>query len=88
MEIPGQGRRPDQYESSMKIAFYSIIGIIAMFILLLFTSCTPEEEVLSYEYLRPNYKAFITTDGTQSYNQTIYLDTIEDYVYTKIYAGS
>jgi MFS superfamily sulfate permease-like transporter len=75
-------------EDSFKIAVWSGIGLVIMFLFLLLTSCTPEEEVLSYEYSRPNHKAFITTDGTQSYNQTIYLDTIEDYVYTKIYAES
>ena len=91
MEIPGQGRRPDQYESSMRITFYSIIGLIVCFIILLFTSCTPEEDLLYYEYtkeLKPDYKAFVTIDGTQNYNQIIYLDTIHEFTRTKVYAES
>lgn len=91
MEIPGQGRRPDQYESSMRITFYSLIGLIVCFIILLFASCTPEEDLLYYKYteeLRPDYKAFVTIDGTQNYNQTIYLDTIYEFTRTKVYAES
>lgn len=89
METPGQGRRPDQYESSMKITFYSLIALIAIFIILLFTSCTPEEDVLYYSYIEePDYKAFVTIDGTQNYNQTIYLDTIHEFTRTKVYAES
>ena len=91
METPGQGRRSDQYKSSMKITFYSIIGLIVCFIILLFTSCTPEEDLLYYEYteeLKPDYKAFVTIDGTQNYNQIIYLDTIHEFTRTKVYAES
>ena len=90
MEIPGQGRRPDQYESSMRITFYSLIGLIVCFIILLFTSCTIQEDELYIEYLepKPNYKAFVTIDGTQNYNQTIYLDTLSEFTRTKVYAES
>lgn len=34
MEIPGQGRRPDQYESSMKIIFYSVLAMVILFIIM------------------------------------------------------
>lgn len=91
MEIPGQGRRPDQYESSMRIAFYSLIGLIVCFIILLFTSCTIEDEFEEYVYeelSRNEARAFITTNGSQDYIQTIYLDTLETFTYTKLYAES
>ena len=90
MEIPGQGRRPDQYESSMRIVFYSVLGAAILIAILLFTSCTPEEDLLYNEYLEPepNYEAFVTIDGTQNYNQTIYLDTLSEFTRTKIYAES
>jgi len=90
MEIPGQGRRPDQYELSMRIVFYSLIGLMVCFIILLFTSCTPEEDLLYYEYLEPepDYKAFVTIDGTKNYNQVIYLDTLSEFTRTRVYAES
>lgn len=34
METPGQGRRPDQYESSVKIMFYSVLAIVILFIIM------------------------------------------------------
>ena len=34
MKIPGQGRRPDQYESSAKIMFYSVLAILILFIIM------------------------------------------------------
>lgn len=34
METPGQGRRPDQYESSAKIVFYSVFMIILIIVIL------------------------------------------------------
>ena len=34
MEIPGQGRRPDQYESSARILFYSVLAITILFIIM------------------------------------------------------
>ena len=98
MEIPGQGRRPDQYESSMRITFYSLIGLIVCFIILLFTSCTKEVYVWDQRYPLEGYvyeepsrvegKAFVTIDGTQSYQQTIYLDTINEFTYSKVFAES
>ena len=75
-------------ETSFKIAVWSGIGIVIILFFLLLTSCTPEEELLYYEEFEPNYKAFMTIDGTRNYNQTIYLDTIEDFTYTKIFAES
>ena len=75
-------------ETSFKIAVWSGIGIMIIFLFLLFTSCTTEEEFVYYEELEPNYKAFMTIDGTRNYNQTIYLDTIEDFTYTKVFAES
>ena len=34
MEIPGQGRRPDQHESNIKIMFYSVLAIVILFIVM------------------------------------------------------
>ena len=77
-------------ETSFKITVWSGIGLLLMLLFLLLTSCTPEEDLLYYEYLEeePNYKAFLTFDGTQNYNQTIYLDTINEFTRTKVYAES
>jgi hypothetical protein len=34
METPGQGRRPDQYEFSVRIMFYSVLAITILFIIM------------------------------------------------------
>ena len=76
-------------EDSFKIVIWSGIGLVIMLLFLLLTSCTPEEDILYYtEELEPDYKAFVTIDGTQNYNQTIYLDTIHEFTRTKVYAES
>ena len=75
-------------ETSFKITVWSGIGIVLMLLFLFLTSCMPEEEVLYYIEPEPNYKAFLTFDGTQNYKQTIYLDTINEFTRTKVYAES
>jgi len=47
-----------------------------------------EEEYLYNEPERVEARAFITTNGSQDYIQTIYLDTLESFTYTKVYAES
>jgi hypothetical protein len=58
--------------------------------LLVAISCdTPQfEDELYYEHERVEARAFATTNGSQDYIQTIYLDTLESFTYTKIYAES
>jgi hypothetical protein len=76
-------------EDSFRITIWCGIGLMVMLLFLLLTSCTPEEDILYYtEELEPDYKAFVTIDGTQNYNQTIYLDTIYEFTRTKVYAES
>ena len=85
-------------KSSYTIAVWSGIGLVALLIILLFTSCTKEVYIWDQRYPLDGYvyeepsriegKAFVTIDGTQNYQQTIYLDTIENYTYTKIFAES
>ena len=57
---------------------------------LIAVSCdTPQLEDNIYpELKRDRGQAFPTTNGSQDYIQTIYLDTIESFTYTKIYAES
>lgn len=38
MKTTGQGRRPDQYESSAKIMFYSVLAITILFIIMFVAS--------------------------------------------------
>ena len=85
-------------KSSYTIAAWSGVGIIVLLIILLFTSCTKEVYIWDQRYPLDGYvyeepsrgegKAFVTIDGTQNYQQTIYLDTIENYTYTKVFAES
>ena len=58
--------------------------------LLVAISCDtpPLEEDIYYEHERVEARAFITTNGSQDYIQTIYLDTLESFTYTKVYAES
>lgn len=85
-------------KSSYTIAAWSGVGIVVLLIILLFTSCTKEVYVWDQRYpldgyvyeepLRGTGQAFVTIDGTQNYQQTIYLDTLENYTYTKVFAES
>ena len=57
--------------------------------LLITVSCeAPELEQLHPELQRVEGYAFTTTNGSQDYIQTIYLDTLSSFTYTKIYAES
>ena len=58
--------------------------------LLVAISCdTPQfEDELYYELERVEGYAFATTNGSQDYNQIVYLDTLQSFTYTKIYAES
>ena len=58
--------------------------------LLIAVSCdTPQlENDLYPELQRVRGQAFPTTNGSQDYTQTIYLDTLPSFTYTKIYAES
>lgn len=78
-------------EDSFKITVWCGIGLFILFIIISLTSCTTEEDVLYYKHLEEEevkYEAFLTFDGTQNYNQTIYLDTINEFTRTKVYAES
>ena len=85
-------------KSSYTIAVWSGIGIVILIIILLFTSCTKEVYVWDQRYPLEGYvyeepsrvegQAFVTIDGTQNYQQTIYLDTINEYTYSKVFAES
>ena len=57
--------------------------------LLIAVSCeAPKLEQLHPELQRVEGYAFTTTNGSQDYIQTIYLDTLSSFTYTKIYAES
>ena len=85
-------------KSSYTIAVWSGVALIVLLIILLFTSCTKEVYVWDQRYPLNGYvyeepsrvegQAFVTIDGTQNYQQTIYLDTIYEYTYSKVYAES
>ena len=85
-------------KSSYTIAVWSGIGIVILIIILLFTSCTKEVYIWDQRYPLDGYvyeepsrvegQAFVTIDGTQNYQQTIYLDTINEYTYSKVFAES
>ena len=47
-----------------------------------------DEEGIYPELQRVKGQAFPTTDGSQDYNQIVYLDTLQSFTYTKIYAES
>ena len=69
------------------------IGEWILFILLcllIAISCDtpPLKEDIYYEPERVEARAFATTNGSQDYIQTIYLDTLESFTYTKVYAES
>jgi len=55
-----------------------------------FLSCeVPQlEDDLYPELQRVKGQAFPTTNGSQDYNQIVYLDTLQSFTYTKIYAES
>ena len=85
-------------ETSFKIAVWCGIGLVVLLIILLFTSCTKEVYVWDQRYPLEGYvyeepsrvegQAFVTIDGTQDYQQIIYLDTINEYTYSKVFAES
>ena len=65
-----------------------IIFIILCFLVAISCTNTPLEEDIYYELERVEGQAFVTTNGSQNYIQTIYLDTLETFTYTKLYAES
>jgi len=84
-----QGRDNKQYQESGKLIGISGLVLVFIIIILSFTSCSPNEDELIYpEPQRVQVDAFPTLDGTRSYIQHVYLDTIQSFTYTQIYAES
>lgn len=78
-------------KDSYTIAVWSGIALVILILILALTSCTKEDELEEYVYKEPSRneaRAFVTTNGSQDYIQTIYLDTLETFTYTKLYAES
>ena len=60
-------------------------------LILLFVSCTVETVVEQESFFQePVFEAnaFVTVDGTENYQQTVYLDTLQAYTYTKVFGES
>ena len=65
-----------------------ILFIILCFLIAISCDVPPIQEDVYLEPERVEARAFATTNGSQDYIQTIYLDTLASYTYTKIYAES
>lgn len=68
---------------------WMVIILLSVWLLGLVTSCSPiEDEDIYSEPQRVQVDAFPTLDGTRSYIQHVYLDTLQSFTYTQIYAES
>ncbi len=65
-----------------------LIFLILCFFVTISCETPPPQEDIYYELERVEAKAFATFDGSQDYIQTIYLDTLNEFTRTKIYAES
>lgn len=67
---------------------WMIIILLSVWLLGLATSCSPIEEDIYPELRRAQADAFPTLNGDRSYIQHVYLDTLQSFTYTQIYAES
>jgi hypothetical protein len=75
--------------NTKKTIEWVILIIIGLLVAISCTDQIPLDEIdIYHEQLSVEGSAFPTTNGSQDYQQVIYLDTLQSFTYTKIYAES
>lgn len=75
----------EQYKRNI---VWIITILLSVWLLGVVTSCSPIEDDIYPELRRVQADAFPTLNGDRSYIQHIYLDTLQSFTYTQIYAES
>jgi len=80
----------ERFKDGIRHFTFILIWLLTIMLAVWFTSCSPNEDIDIYpEPLRVEEGiAFPTINGDQSYIQHVYLDTLQSFTYTQIYAES